>query len=160
MLMAQGYTSMQLQFNSKTNEAATAEGLEFKHCERCDYEETRTLEILPHNRQYVSGKSPTCMERGYAPYEYCTDCAYSTYQEIPQLEHEYEWETLQEEQPDQPGLREQRCVHCGAVGAIETILPSSGGQSTATVLFVIGLVGVTGGGIGWLIWRKKRKFKK
>ena len=40
--------------------------------------------LIPHN-----GKTPTCTEKGWSAYDTCKRCDYTTYQEIPALEHDW-----------------------------------------------------------------------
>ena len=40
-----------------------------------------------HSLVQVEGKDATCTEAGYEAYEYCTDCDYTTYEEIPVSTH-------------------------------------------------------------------------
>lgn len=42
-----------------------------------------------HEITYHEGKAVTCTEVGYAAYEYCVNCDYSTYEEIPALGHNF-----------------------------------------------------------------------
>ena len=60
-------------------------GLEKRTCTAsdCDYEETRSLSALSHDRVEHGAKSATCTESGWNAYETCTRCDYTTYEEIP-----------------------------------------------------------------------------
>ena len=55
-------------------------------CERCG--ETILISVTaPHEITYHEGKAATCTEPGYAAYESCANCDYTTYEEIPALGH-------------------------------------------------------------------------
>ena len=57
-------------------------------CERC--EKIILIHVIaPHEIIYSEGKAATCTESGYAAYEYCTNCDYTTYEEIPALGHNF-----------------------------------------------------------------------
>ena len=45
---------------------------------------------LGHDTQNHEGKDATCMESGYKPYQTCSRCDFTTYEEIPALGHSYE----------------------------------------------------------------------
>jgi len=40
-----------------------------------------------HNFTHYDGKAATCTENGYKAYDVCSDCGYSTYEEIPAYGH-------------------------------------------------------------------------
>ena len=47
----------------------------------------------PHNHAdivKVEAKAPTCTEIGWNAYEYCTECDYTTYEEIPATDHNWD----------------------------------------------------------------------
>lgn len=67
----------------------TTAGSETRYCENCDYSESRTVAALGHNMITHEGKAATCTESGYAPYETCTRCDYTTYSEIECPGHIY-----------------------------------------------------------------------
>ena len=52
------------------------------------YEET--LAVTGHAIVPVDAKAPTCTEAGYDAYEYCTNCDYTTFSEVPALGHAYD----------------------------------------------------------------------
>ena len=53
---------------------------------------------LGHALWYANGKEPTCTEVGWAAYEKCSRCKYSTFQQIPALGHDFV---------------NNRCANCG-----------------------------------------------
>ena len=67
----------------------TEAGEERRECSLCGEPETRSLEALGHATSYHAGKDPTCTEDGYASYEACGRCDYSTYLSIPALGHSF-----------------------------------------------------------------------
>ncbi len=50
--------------------------------------EDLTISALGHNIMSYEGKQATCTESGWASYEACSRCSYTTYQEIPALGHQ------------------------------------------------------------------------
>lgn len=76
----------------------TAEGSydEVVYCEACNKElsrEARTLRALGHAIVHHEAQAATCTEIGWNAYDDCSRCDYTTYQEIPALDHAYadEW---------------------------------------------------------------------
>lgn len=76
----------------------TAEGSydEVVYCEACNKElsrEARTLPALGHAIVHHEAQAATCTEIGWNAYDDCSHCDYTTYQEIPALDHAYadEW---------------------------------------------------------------------
>lgn len=76
----------------------TAEGSydEVVYCEACNKElsrEARTLPALGHAIVHHEAQAATCTEIGWNAYDDCSRCDYTTYQEIPALDHAYadEW---------------------------------------------------------------------
>ena len=58
---------------------------EVVYCAVCGEElsrEEKTIEALGHKMVQHEGKNPTCTEPGWAPYEICERCEYSTYEEL------------------------------------------------------------------------------
>ncbi len=47
----------------------------------------KTLTIKEHNLTYHKGVLPTCLDKGIADYETCSDCDYNTYSELDALGH-------------------------------------------------------------------------
>ena len=48
-----------------------------------DFGDTVTLNATHNNIVLVEAKAPTCSAVGWEAYEYCADCTYTTYEEIP-----------------------------------------------------------------------------
>ena len=61
------------------------EGVKTYTCGTCG--ETKTEAVAPngHKLTQVEAKAPTCTEVGWNAYEYCSNCDYTTYVEIPKL---------------------------------------------------------------------------
>ena len=62
------------------------------YCDDCGAEldrDTKTVDALNHKDTIVKvdAKAPTCTEIGWDAYEYCTECDYTTYVEIPVVDH-------------------------------------------------------------------------
>lgn len=66
----------------------TETGEKVKSC-ACGINITDIIPATNHNGTLVQvdAKAPTCKERGYDAYEYCTVCDYTTYEEIPAFGH-------------------------------------------------------------------------
>ena len=75
-----------------TNISATCldAGVESRECIHCHKVEERQREALGHDIEQHEGLTPTCQKDGYAPYEECTRCDYTTYQELPKTHHVYD----------------------------------------------------------------------
>ena len=56
----------------------TTEGTEYRTC-KCGNSESRTTDMLPHVLVKFEAKSPTCTESGFAAFEYCELCSYTTF---------------------------------------------------------------------------------
>ena len=55
-----------------------AEGQEYRSCS-CGNTESRPLVLLPHDVISVDAKPVSCTEPGYAAFEYCNNCSYTTF---------------------------------------------------------------------------------
>lgn len=68
-----------------------------------------------HSLIAYDGKEATCTEAGWKPYEVCSECGYTTYEEIPAKGHSFEsagivrYATLE----GGAGTQEFRCAECG-----------------------------------------------
>ena len=64
-------------------------------CSRCDYTTTyQELPALNHDLEQHDAKAPTCTEIGWDAYETCSRCDYTTYVELPALNHDYQAVTV------------------------------------------------------------------
>ena len=66
------------------------DGTETAKCDSCDETDTRVKEnsALGHDLIPHEGKAATCTESGWAAYETCSHCDYTTYRELAALDHE------------------------------------------------------------------------
>ena len=73
-----------------TNATCTEKGLIMYTCS-CGDSYTETVPVLGHDEKTHEAKAPTCTEIGWEEYVTCerNGCDYSTYVEIPALDHEY-----------------------------------------------------------------------
>ena len=53
------------------------------------------LPALNHNLEQHAAKAPTCTEIGWNAYETCSRCDYTTYAELPALNHDYQAVTVE-----------------------------------------------------------------
>ncbi|MBR5409692.1 MAG: InlB B-repeat-containing protein, partial [Clostridia bacterium] len=60
----------------------TEGGTETRTCTVCGKVSTRSTEALGHDYEDHDGKTPTCMEGGWAPYQTCSRCDYTSYQAL------------------------------------------------------------------------------
>ncbi len=65
-----------------TAPTCTVKGVETHTC-HCGATETQEVDALGHDLIHHEGKEPTSTEAGWAAYETCSRCDYSTYQELP-----------------------------------------------------------------------------
>ena len=64
-------------------------------CTTCTtYSETDWVEKLGHDPILHEAKAPTCTEKGWNAYETCSRCDYTTYVELPALNHDYQAVTV------------------------------------------------------------------
>ncbi len=70
---------------SDNNATCTKDGTKTAKCDRCDVRDTKAdvNSKLGHDTMHCEGKTPTCQEGGWEPYERCTRCSYSTYEYNP-----------------------------------------------------------------------------
>lgn len=69
--------------------------------------EHRAIEALGHDIVHHDGKEASCTESGYAAYDTCTRCNYTTYKEIPETGHTWGEPFVEE------GGVEPTCIHGG-----------------------------------------------
>ena len=102
-----------------TAPTCTREGEESRHCQRCDYTETRSVSRLEHTpaTREDNRVEPTCTTPGsYDLVTYCTVCnkVFSTeHLTIPALGHDMEeWTITRQPTCDEEGTRERHCTRC------------------------------------------------
>ena len=64
--------------------------IEGKRCSVCGeiLEAQEVIPALGHDLVHHDSKDPTCTEKGWKPYETCTRCDHTTYEELPALGHD------------------------------------------------------------------------
>ena len=68
----------------------------YEACSRCNYTTTyQELPALNHDLEQHAAKAPTCTEIGWNAYETCSRCDYTTYAELPALNHDYQAVTVE-----------------------------------------------------------------
>ena len=68
----------------------TEKGSKSHHCSRCDVKsEVTEIGALGHDLVHHDAKTPTCTEIGWEAYDTCSRCDYTTYKELPALNHNY-----------------------------------------------------------------------
>ena len=68
----------------------------YEACSRCNYTTTyQELPALNHDLEQHAAKAPTCTEIGWDAYETCSRCNYTTYAELPALNHDYQAVTVE-----------------------------------------------------------------
>ena len=80
-----------------------------------------------HIFTHHEGKTATCTEVGYKAYDVCSDCGYSTYEEIPAYGHT---EVIDKGEPAtciKPGITDgKHCSACNTVLVKQEIIPATG----------------------------------
>ena len=67
----------------------------YEACSRCNYTTTyQELPALNHDLEQHAAKAPTCTEIGWDAYDTCSRCDYTTYVELPALNHDYQAVTV------------------------------------------------------------------
>lgn len=67
----------------------------YEACSRCNYTTTyQELPALNHDLVQHAAKAPTCTGIGWDAYETCSRCDYTTYAELPALNHDYQAVTV------------------------------------------------------------------
>ena len=72
-----------------TQPTCTEKGMETRTCTRCNASETRDIISLGHAIVHHAAKAATCTEKGWAAYDTCSRCDYSTYKEIAATGHHH-----------------------------------------------------------------------
>ena len=84
-------------------------------CLRCASPYTETTEKSPHVLRFVTGKAATCIEDGFADYEECSVCDYSTMSVIEKYGHDYcpDWIVSDYPTCESAGSKPHVCRRCG-----------------------------------------------
>ena len=102
-------------------------------CGRCGESVTEALPLLDHSAEGIhenrDGQAPTCIEKGYSDYTWCTVCkiVVGDYTEIPATGQHDKKTTLERVEPDctTTGLEAGKaCSMCGAVQEGREVIPS------------------------------------
>ena len=64
-------------------------GIEKRECQVCGKTQEREIAALGHDLVSHEGLEPTCYRDGYAAYQTCNRCEYTTYQALEQTYHSY-----------------------------------------------------------------------
>ncbi len=107
---------------------------EASHCTRCD-DMTVEQEVIPALNHkdtlvQVEAKANTCTEIGWDAYEYCTACTYTTYVEIPALDHDIVIDDAVAPTCTETGLTEgSHCSRCEDATVAQEVVPDLGGHA-------------------------------
>lgn len=73
----------------------------------------KTHDALGHDCQHHDGKAATCTDKGFAAYDTCSRCSYSTYEVIPATGHHFgEWQTTKAPDCTHSGTQQHTCPDC------------------------------------------------
>ena len=90
-------------------------------CEGCG--QTVSTDTEKHSLENHDGKAATCTEKGWDAYVTCADCDYSTYQEIPVVEHHFVVDPPVAPTCFKTGLTAgTHCDRCGEIGEAQEIV--------------------------------------
>ena len=65
----------------------TADGTDLYKCKYCADQYEETVAKLGHDKVHHDGQAATCTEAGWNAYDTCSRCNYTTYEDIPALDH-------------------------------------------------------------------------
>ncbi len=117
------------EYVSDNNASCAGDGTKTSTCFNCGETKTVTEEGTQktHTVYSVEGKEPTCAEAGYYPYEKCNNCTYSTYVEIPALQHTPVTDKGFEPTCTETGLSDgTHCEVCGNVIVAQRVIEALG----------------------------------
>ena len=104
-----------------TPPSCTADGNKKRSC-ACGETEIAPIPHTGHNTVYYDGLDPTCTEPGYAAYEACTNCDFSTYSPIDPLLHNPGTPVITDHATCQiEGKKTTYCTRCNDVIEVELI---------------------------------------
>ena len=104
-----------------TPPSCTADGNKKRSC-ACGETEIAPIPHYGHNTEYYDGLDPTCTEPGYAAYEACTNCDFSTYSPIDPLLHNPGTPVITDHATCQiEGKKITYCTRCNDVIEVELI---------------------------------------
>lgn len=117
---------------SVTSATCTEPGVGHSVCAVCGETlgEGVTIAPLGHDLIGHDGKEATCGEAGWASYETCARCDYTTYESIPATgAHSWAWITDTEATCGTAGEKHEVCSGCGATCNAGTTIPATGAHS-------------------------------
>ncbi len=94
----------------ETHATCTEDGSRTRSCVCGQESETETIEKTGHSLVEHAAKKPSCTETGWAAYETCSRCDYTTYEELP-VAHDYE-KTVVEATCTEGGYTLYNCKKC------------------------------------------------
>lgn len=91
----------------------TEDGYTIFQCKDCiDSYRDNTVTATGHDLFEHGGKAPTCTKAGWEAYETCAECDYTTFVEVPALDHDYE-DVVTEPTCTEEGYTTYTCGECG-----------------------------------------------
>ena len=98
----------------------------------CSYCQTVIKAELGHQLVSHEGSAPTCIEGGWAAYETCNRCAYTSYKELPAAGHSGDlWFELTQPNCTEAGIKARICSTCGETETQE--IPALGHSYSSVV---------------------------
>ena len=95
-------------------------------CRRCEYEDREITAAPGHDLVHHEGKA-SCTEPGWAPYDTCSRCDYTTFEELPASGHHPVTDPAKEATCTEDGCSEgSHCEKCGEVFTEQIIYPALG----------------------------------
>ena len=76
------------QLAAKTDPTCTQSGEKFYVCD-CELSRSLTVPALGHDTDVIIAQAATCENVGWEEYELCKRCDYTSYKELPKLQHEW-----------------------------------------------------------------------
>lgn len=77
------------QENVTKNPTCTEAGSKTLTCSACGDAKTEAIPALGHSETSYEAKAPTCTQVGWDAYVKCSRCDYTTYNELPKVDHSY-----------------------------------------------------------------------
>ena len=103
---------------------------EVVYCINCSHEISKETIVVPatgHTLVQVGAKAPTCNETGHKAYEYCSECDYTTFEEVASTGHTEETIPAVAATCTRTGLTEgKKCSVCGTITKAQTVVAALG----------------------------------
>ncbi len=104
-----------------------------------------TIPALGHDTVQHAGKAATCGAGGWAAYETCTRCDYTTFEAIPATgNHTWGWVIDADATCGTAGVKHEVCAGCGATRNENTTIPATGNHSWGWVIDTDATCGTAG----------------